>query len=377
MCLDASGPASGPTSPSSALEDRCFASGSREVSGAACSFAVVRHTERSDLDFEAADPMFPFDPTLSKRGRVNASKVGQELATKMDARDSSLTVFCSPFMRCVETAIEICKVFGCGMMIDQAWGEVMAPDLFGGETTPPNATRDIETLVAHARKAAVKVENAGVFVGEKPVYPETVVDARSRYGQAFLSSLERARSTRRSFIIVTHGEALPVCLSSFPDSPVPMGQVPYGGYLIGSLVAKEDKLPFVSGNADDPWLVGSRGLRLEHFTLPVCFAPAAASPTDTDSVKYIVKCLVESCSDKKLSSEKVPVAEKGDREVGEEPKAGKELSVAPPGLAQRLAGKRSSPSPGLGLAARRRVQHAMDLGADLCDLMPPPALLAA
>merc|ERR1719498_1881741 len=82
------------------------------------------------------------------------------------------------------------------------------------------------------------------LLGEKTAYPETVDAARFRYGKAFQSSLERLQSTGRSFIAVTHGEALPVCLSFFEDSVTLMGKVPYGAYLVGSLVPAGDAVPF-------------------------------------------------------------------------------------------------------------------------------------
>jgi broad specificity phosphatase PhoE len=382
----------------------CLDAPSPAVPRSAPSFAVVRHTERSDSDFETIDPMFPFDPTLSRRGKINASKIAGELANKMDAKDS-LTVICSPYMRCVQTGIEICKVFGCGMLIDQAWGEVMAPDLFGGDTAnpfgaeaaPPNATRNLAALVALARKSAVEVFNEGDFAGDKPLYPETVGTARSRYGEAFLSSLERSRKSGNSVIIVTHGEALPVCLSFFQDAPTLAGNVPYGAYLIGSIVPPVNGLPCASflndRAADTPTSSVSSCdfIQLEKHTLPVYVAPALSSPTD-ESVKYIVKCIVESSSAvsspaplQHPASEEVPVKEiLSPKDVTSKAAPG---FCAPPEILQRLAGKRASPTAGSGggLAARRRLRHAMDLGSDFHlggsefsdHLIAPSALVTA
>jgi broad specificity phosphatase PhoE len=352
------------------------------------SFAVVRHTERSDSDFEAFDPAFPSDPTLSKRGKLNALKVGRELAKGMDAKGASMTVVCSPFIRCVQTGIEICKVFGCGMIIDQVWGEVMSPDLFGGDlTAKPHATRDIEALVTLARESSVEVKNAEQFLGETPVYPETVTNARSRYRQAFESSLAKAVSTRQGFIVVTHGEALPVCLSCFPNPPVLMGQVPYGAYVIGSLVAP-DGTPRSRASSEGADLAAadsvafSEFVKLEKLTLPLCPSSAISSPSDK-SVKETVDCVVRRALGVNVEPEEVsPKTSRSSSNMDTFALfVPKESPTDAPDF--RLAWKRASPTAGPGLAARRRLRQAtMDLGGDFGNdfgsaLATPTALVAA
>jgi broad specificity phosphatase PhoE len=383
--------------------------------------------------------MFPFDPSLSKRGKRNASKVGSELASRIDARGSAVTVICSPFLRCFETALAICKVFGCSMTIDQAWGEVMAPDLFSDDAKTQSATRDIDALVALAREAGVEVKNVECFVGEAPVYPETVDTARSRYGRAFLSSLERGRSTEQSFIVVTHGEAMPVCLSFFQESLVLVGKVPYGAYLTGSMAAAEDGLPSASslGGPGNDWVAFTKNMRLEELNFPVVAGTVsseinnrmakekevffnsltqvqAPKPGTSDGcVRDIVDNIVRTCLDRKAPRPASPTEVGGEtpspfsllQGSSTEAKASEESqkkSKTPPSLAllpplapreigaqffpggdenQRpAAGKRASPSGQApqGLAARRRLRMVMDLGSEFGERsMTPPALIAA
>jgi broad specificity phosphatase PhoE len=374
------------------------------------SFAVVRHTERSDGDFEALDPTFPCDPTLSKRGKINAGKVASELSLRMDT-SSPLTVVCSPFMRCVETGIEICKVFGCDMIIDQAWGEVMSPDLFGGDTIAEHLTRELEALVALASQASVEVKNKTEFLGEKTAYPETVEAARIRYGKAFQSYLERLQSTGWSFIAVTHGEALPVCLSFFENPPALMGRVPYGAYLTGSWVAEDDRSPFgrssTTGHTADAastadrvppletpfgrsWTTGHtadaastadrvgfrNSIRLETLTLPLC---------PTSQVRPLETAL--QCTGESGLELAAPRTEKAVSDVAQAPLPGLWGNNAPaktewPGSAPPdvcFSMKHASPTKTTGLAARRRLRHVpLDLGGEFGEqIAPTSALLAA
>jgi hypothetical protein len=304
---------------------------------------------------------------------------------------SCLTVICSPFMRCVETGIEICKVFGCDMMIDQAWGEVMSPDLFGGDKTiGKHPTRELKALVNLALAAKVEVKNTCVFLGDKPVYPETVDTARSRYGKEFQSSLERSQSTQRSFIIVTHGEALPVCLSFFENPPALMGQVPYGAYFIGSWVAEEDLPPestrAPSDHADDEstaWVAFKKMISLEKLTLPLC--PTQVTPsTDSDATKNVFGGVgrVSSWDSAEALSKEVPfhmdVPSPHSAKNGSEDATAKPEALASVPLDMRW--KRTSPTNGTlgGLAARRRLRHVpLDLGGDLGDPIGSPSALVA
>ena len=71
---------------------------------------LMRHAERRDMSWEAeaspvVDDVWPFDPPLSKQGHVQA----QSAALAAGAFE---LVVSSPFRRCVETAMAVCKVAG-------------------------------------------------------------------------------------------------------------------------------------------------------------------------------------------------------------------------------------------------------------------------
>eukprot|EP00438_Fugacium_kawagutii_P030482 Skav220670 [mRNA] locus=scaffold1914:148339:149929:+ [translate_table: standard] len=92
----------------------------------------------------------------------------------------------------------------------------MGPSVF--ESQPPGHVRRPWAKLSRCRERI----KAGRTLGKEPHWPETLKDARIRrqdgwkYAKRFLDYLKRARHTRKSCIIVTHGHMLPVCASILP-----------------------------------------------------------------------------------------------------------------------------------------------------------------
>ena len=82
---------------------------------------LVRHGERAD-DSQAEAPPYPppdFDPPLTSKGRQQAFKSGQVL--KHSLKPTSVRILSSPFLRCLETAINIAKGLGTASEIEVDW----------------------------------------------------------------------------------------------------------------------------------------------------------------------------------------------------------------------------------------------------------------
>jgi broad specificity phosphatase PhoE len=247
----------------------------RRKSESGLSLAIVRHCERSDWAWGRSDPMYPFDPTLSEEGRRHADEVGRELANKEVEIPFSIVVV-SPFLRCIETGIAICKQTQCPMLIDRGWGEVMSTDLFGEECDLKTLTHPYAESAQLARDAGVQVVNDDDFIGDPPSYPEFLHEGRRRYANLFLTYVDRAWLTRRSFIVVTHSEAFPACLACFPQTTVPAA-VPYGGYIFGELVntavchafdksqGRKDLVSFLRHLVLRDYTIGTGGSRADWF----------------------------------------------------------------------------------------------------------------
>jgi broad specificity phosphatase PhoE len=150
------------------------------------------------------------DPTLSATGRAHATKVGRNLAkeplVKFDA------VVSSPYRRCIETAVLICKKLGVPLAIDPQMGEVQNASVMGYSLSScENAEglfRPISENVAYAKGHSVAVigieDLCGPASDELPAWPEVLPRAFRRYANAF----EHLVSSGKSIFCVTHAYAL-------------------------------------------------------------------------------------------------------------------------------------------------------------------------
>jgi len=233
--------------------------------------AVVRHGERAD---QAAPKTwfrsmlgkrYPFDPPLTLAGTKQAKTLGKELLARYNGEFSM--VISSPFIRCIETAVEICRVFGVSLCVDRELGEIFSPVYFGAWDPPGPPLRTAEEIAAYipndVRIAGVgddgKLTQDG-FVGNPPVWPE-------KSGKVRLASRVEALSEKAvklggaGFILVTHGDCVAGCLalglvSQRNESMAPtVTKVPYCGYVVLERPFSHHEEPVGLLDADAGWSV--------------------------------------------------------------------------------------------------------------------------
>lgn len=207
---------------------------------------VMRHTERADAaagegawtDCPDAD-RWPFDPPATESGLGHARETALELRTfaapdvdslvcskvgsawSEGSADSSevhrWVVVSSPYFRCVQTAVEVCKVLGpqVALIIDQTLGEVYGQEVMG-ESEPENVIRPMQFTRAYCESRGVKLRLVGV--GKWPAWPETIHMARGRLLKRFLQYLRRSAMARRSFVLVTHADGVAAALAAMPST---------------------------------------------------------------------------------------------------------------------------------------------------------------
>lgn len=187
--------------------------------------AVVRHGERADAIFSDKDGYwigtqdfqdFPVDPPLSQHGLVQARETGEYLAgLAADDGEAFHIVVSSPYKRCVQTAVEICKKLGdhVPLLLDKELGEIYGPTIMG-EDQPQRTIRPWQHAQLYCAQNGVHLRPN--VVGHDPVWPETVGTARERFVRRYLKYLHRSLTARRNFIIVTHGDHVATGLSVLP-----------------------------------------------------------------------------------------------------------------------------------------------------------------
>lgn len=209
-------------------------------------FAVVRHAERADSVYafykggrwtQSEDfCRYPVDPPLSDTGLQAAAEDTAQVvrAFASDHCTQIPIIVTSPYLRCVQTAAEICRELGpkARILIDRGLGEVFGPSIMG-EVQPVCLVRPIDQIVQYCRELGVRCMSRAI--GEWPVWPEDLKSARRRYAHRFLEYLRRSAVTRRNFVIVTHGDAVGASLSVMPSQAGKrLEKVEFGGMFMAS-----------------------------------------------------------------------------------------------------------------------------------------------
>jgi broad specificity phosphatase PhoE len=221
--------------------------------------ALVRHGERadscwdSDWCFSTDAREYPLDPPLTENGLQQARETGQRLQRQSPDGGWNV-VIASPYYRCVQTALQICVVTGADLLIDQSWGEVHSAevaDVFGADGEKRSYVRPYEEIARMAAAHQVQLRNPNKPCG-CPVQRESTQEARIRYARKFLTYLERALLSRRSFIVVSHGEAFPGCCPLFPQlRESDVTDAPFCAFLLGSLRTGADAVNFSAFDGSD------------------------------------------------------------------------------------------------------------------------------
>mmetsp|Transcript_32869 Transcript_32869/g.71736 ORF Transcript_32869/g.71736 Transcript_32869/m.71736 type:complete len:391 (-) Transcript_32869:112-1284(-) len=198
--------------------------------------AVMRHAERADAcpgnswlctgDFMT----WPLDPPLSEAGLNAAREAACELRWPEESKNeglamrgpnkapgklsSSCIVVTSPFLRCVQTAVE-CAIFDKDsvLLVDEALGEVYGPD-FMGEIEPETTHRSFEEIRQYCEARGVEVYCPSDV--EQPHWPEALQTARARIRRCFWGHVQRCAASQQSLLLVTHAEGVTAALAGLP-----------------------------------------------------------------------------------------------------------------------------------------------------------------
>mmetsp|Transcript_67195 Transcript_67195/g.123750 ORF Transcript_67195/g.123750 Transcript_67195/m.123750 type:complete len:440 (-) Transcript_67195:133-1452(-) len=253
-CLDCLGCCKRPPPPETGQDFKPFYS----------TVAIVRHGERLDQMDPAAwfnsdmGRAYPFDCPLTANGRKMAREVAEEL---QNSGTNFALVVSSPYVRCVQTAAEMCQVLGLPMCIDAELSEIYGPRTHGKWKRPPpkRSMQEISKLVTLAGTPLLEsrffVRNDDEdFFGCEPEWPETLEDARLRLVSRAEQYLARGLQLRRNFILVTHGDcvaaSLGLLLSSQMGPRRVVTKIQYCAYCVAERAVDEAN-PVPLGLADD------------------------------------------------------------------------------------------------------------------------------
>lgn len=206
-------------------------------------FAVMRHAERADAWNAFVDgerwaqgsdyAQWPLDPPLSDEGMLGAFDVGLQLKELAERACQDMhVVVSSPYLRCLQTAVEVCRALGpkVRLMLDLTLGEVYGPCVMG-ESEPAQVVRPVAELLAYSRSKGV--ECLKLPMGKWPTWPEDLKSGRKRYVTQFLLYLRRGAKAKRNFVVVTHADCVATALRVMPSfrSQV-VSSVESGGYFL-------------------------------------------------------------------------------------------------------------------------------------------------
>ena len=153
---------------------------------------VVRHGQRQDT----VDPDWELtaarrhDPGLTELGRWQAWRCGRFFIDNDIQLDA---IYCSPFLRTVQTTAEICGETGATAQLEPGLGEHRNSEWFDGEPE----TLAFDTLVDYFDPIRNDHEPAVV-----PAFPETHAAAEARVGEA---ARRIANAHEGQVLIVGHG----------------------------------------------------------------------------------------------------------------------------------------------------------------------------
>jgi len=192
---------------------------SSKTSASNVAVAVVRHAERADAS-SAFDhwctsedaATFPWDPPITQKGFEQTQSLALDLEQK---HPDFKVIISSPFLRCLQTAMVLAEHFDADVLVDNELGEAMTTEVFESEPPlPPRPwTKVISALKLNFNTNRLK---AGRSMGKTPPWPESPQRARLRYANRFLDYLRRARHTKKSCLLVTHGHMVQVCATILP-----------------------------------------------------------------------------------------------------------------------------------------------------------------
>ncbi|KAK7395574.1 hypothetical protein VNO78_16136 [Psophocarpus tetragonolobus] len=247
--------------------------GNNEVLVSYQNVVVMRHGERLD-NFEpswAVTAARPWDPPLAPAGRKRALETGRRLRRSLGFPIGR--IFVSPFLRCVQTAVEVvaslsaineggaaaaaATVNGDGVREDSfkvkvcvEYGlcEMMNSKAIRPNVAPKDGNMRFDTAKCEAMLPAWIVDkNVERVYKELPQWGESVLQAGARYQQLIKDLADKYPT--ENLLLVTHGEGVKVAVSSFRKG-AKVNEVDYCGYVeLSRPIFKKDHT-FTTGEFD-------------------------------------------------------------------------------------------------------------------------------
>eukprot|EP00746_Dinoflagellata_sp_MGD_P085956 gnl/MRDRNA2_/MRDRNA2_34006_c0_seq1.p1 gnl/MRDRNA2_/MRDRNA2_34006_c0~~gnl/MRDRNA2_/MRDRNA2_34006_c0_seq1.p1 ORF type:complete len:427 (-),score=55.90 gnl/MRDRNA2_/MRDRNA2_34006_c0_seq1:446-1726(-) len=184
-------------------------------------YVVMRHADRSDCAWDASLEWLNSaefeqcagDPPLSVQGIQRAKSFGESLRCGISTKGfEKIVVISSPYLRCVQTAAEICRCFdGSSMYIDYQLGERWHPEVVGEKPALQPC------LQARNWCEEQGITLRGDPLGSWPQWPEEKNEAQNRYAIRFLQYTQLGQRKGFAFILVTHGEGVSSMLQTLPE----------------------------------------------------------------------------------------------------------------------------------------------------------------
>lgn len=148
----------------------------------------------------------PYDPPLSREGFVQA----RELADRLQ-REPIAHIFCSPYLRAVQTAAPIATALGLPLHLEAGWGEWLNPAWM--QASP--RLMAIADLQRHY--PSIDLDAGATHANVLPQYPEpTEADAKRRLGRT-LGHLLATYSGH--LVLIGHAVAAPAALETLAIAP--------------------------------------------------------------------------------------------------------------------------------------------------------------
>ena len=164
---------------------------------------VMRHGHRHASD--SREPRIEHDPQLTAKGRAQAQQVGrllqQDLAFAGGGKINA--IFCSPFIRAIQTAAPVAAALHLLVHVDRGFGEIMPEPLGNPLGSLLHDTQCHDTL-PHVSAGIVANKDS-----PEPPFPD--VEGHEYYRQG--DTAQRARTVRR------HREAMERCFDAVETTP--------------------------------------------------------------------------------------------------------------------------------------------------------------
>nr|KYP49707.1 hypothetical protein KK1_028575 [Cajanus cajan] len=196
---------------------------------------VMRHGERLDN----LEPSWvgraarPWDPPLAEVGRKRAFETGWKV--RKGVGSPIRRVFVSPFLRCVQTAVElVASLSALGpykvkVSVEYGLCEMMNNRAIRPNVAPKDGKMGFDIAECEAMLPPETVDtNVERVYKELPQWGESVLQAGVRYQQLIKDLADKYPT--ENLLLVTHGEGVKVAVSSFRKDAV-VNEVDYCGYV--------------------------------------------------------------------------------------------------------------------------------------------------